>query len=92
MFDLKTIVTASITAVAVVMLMGLVGGTNGVGGETRFPNSNLSAKSFELNNGSATTTFVADKMCIQGTESDGTTIYYYFGPIGKWATSSTACN
>lgn len=91
MFNFQTIITAALTAVVVVFLLGLVGGTNGVGADTRFPNSNVSAKSFELNNGSATTSFIADKLCITGTESDGTTIYYWLGAVGKWATSSTSC-
>ncbi len=45
MFNLKTIATAAVTALVVVVLSGLVGGNqpDGVGGFTRFPNSDLSA-------------------------------------------------
>lgn len=92
MFDVKTIASAAITAVVVVLIAGLVGDNQSVGGYTRFPNSDVVVKSLELDNGSATTTMTLDKVCFVGTETDGTSIYYFFGANGDWATSSTACN
>ena len=91
MFDLKTIATAAVTAVLVVMLSGLVGGNqSGVGGSTRFPNSDMLVKSFELSNGSATTSLVTGKICLTATEADGGTQYLSVIDTG-WATSSTSC-
>ena len=41
----KTIATAALTAIVVVMLSGLVGSNQpGVGGETRFPNSDVTVQ------------------------------------------------
>lgn len=92
-------------ATSVVVFFGanlLVGDNQPEFGGTRFP-SGLSADgtsptagevrgtAFQLDNGSATTSLVADKLCITGTETDGTVIYYYFGAGGDWATSSTSC-
>lgn len=103
MFDFKTIATSAITAVVVVVLAGLVGGNDQLGAGTRFPNGisadstspaagEIRGESLQLDNGSATTSLIADKLCITGTESDGTAIYYYFGAGGDWATSSATCN
>ncbi len=45
MFDLKTIVTAAVTALVVCGVVMLVGGNQpGVGGETRFPNSDMTVQ------------------------------------------------
>lgn len=101
--DIKNILVSALVAVVVVIGFNvLVGGDQGVGG-TRFP-SGVSADgtspssgevrgtSFQLDNGSATTSLIADKVCITGTETDGDTVYYYFGAGGDWATSSSDCN
>jgi len=91
MFDLKTIVTAALTALVVVGAVMLVGGNQpAVGGDTRFPNSDLSAKSLSLT-GTGTTTLETGKVCITTTANNGATVYAFFNQLGNLATSSTSC-
>lgn len=58
MFDFKTIVTAALTSIVVVVLSGLVGGNQSdqLGAAWRNPNSDFSAKSLSAYNPSATST------------------------------------
>lgn len=47
MFDLKTIIVAAVVAIVATFAMGLVGSNQpAVGGETRFPNSNVTVEGF----------------------------------------------
>ena len=87
----KTIATAALTAIVVVLLSGLVGGNQpGVGGDTRFPNSTLGAQGLRLSNGSATTTLNVGKVCIAASTTAGVTQFAFFTATGL-ATSSTSC-
>lgn len=59
MFDFKTIITSALTAIVVVVLSGLVGGTSSdseLGAAYRLPNSDVTAKSLASYNPSATST------------------------------------
>lgn len=92
MFDLKTIATAALTAIIVVLATSvLVGDNQSVGGYTRFPNSDVLVKSLELDNGAATTSLVTDKVCQTVTTAAGNTIYVSWTGPGKLSTSSVSC-
>jgi hypothetical protein len=91
MFDLKTIVTSAVTALVVAGLVMLVGGNQpGVGGESRFPNSSITAQGLTLSK-TGTTTLSTGKVCIVSTTSAGGTTYAFFNSVGSLATSSTSC-
>jgi hypothetical protein len=94
MFDLKTMITATLTAMVVSVLVVMLVGSNtpAVGGDTRFPNSTLGARALTLSNGSATTTLTTGKVCMVVTQQDGDVSYAFFNTTGSLATSSTACN
>lgn len=101
--DTKTILTSAITAIVVVVIgFVLVGGNQGVGAGSRFPNGlsadgtspaagEIRGTSFQLENGSATTSLIVDKMCMTVTQSDGGTSYVYINALGSLATTSTSC-
>lgn len=92
MFDLKTIVTAAVTALVVCGVVMLVGGNQpGVGGETRFPNSTLTAQGLTLSK-TGTTTLETGRVCMEVTQVDGDVTYAFFNGLGTLATSSTSCN
>lgn len=90
----KTIAIAAGTALivsAILMLSGLVGSNQpSVGGDTRFPNSDLSAKSLSLT-GTGTTTLETGKVCIVTVTNSGATIYAFFNQTGNLATSTASC-
>lgn len=100
--DIKTVIISAVVALVVVMLSGLVGGDQ-LGSGSRFPNG-LSADStapsagevrgtsFQLDNGSATTSATLDKVCYTLTDSRGVAFYAYYTSGGTFATSSTNCN
>lgn len=89
---IKTIITAGLTALVVALVVGMLVGSNSpaVGGDTRFPNSDLSAKSLSLT-GTGTTTLSVGKVCMTVVQSDGGTSYAYFDPNGSLATSTATC-
>jgi hypothetical protein len=91
MFDLKTIVTSAVTALVVAGLVMLVGGNQpGVGGESRFPNSSITAQGLTLSK-TGTTTLETGKVCMEVTQTDGDVTYAFFNSLGTLATSSTSC-
>lgn len=89
---IKTIITAGLTALVVALVVGMLVGSNSpaVGGDTRFPNSDLSAKSVSLT-GTGTTTLSLGKVCMTVTQVDGDVSYAYFNTTGSLATSSATC-
>lgn len=94
MFDvLKTILVAGIVAAVTTMVtVGLVGGNqSAVGGETRFPNSSITAQGLSLS-GTGTTSLETGKVCMTVTQVDGDVSYAFFNASGNLATSSTSCN
>ncbi len=102
MFDLKTIVTAAVTALVVCGVVMLVGGNQpGVGGETRFPNSTLSAAALDIagaatfGSPTATSSVNFGLTCWEVTTNVGSTTYVSFIGTGanvRIATSTTSCN
>lgn len=91
MFDLKTIVVAALVALVTSFAMGLVGGNqSAVGGESRFPNSSLTAQGLSLEK-TGTTTLETGKVCMVVTQTDGDVTYAFFNGAGTLATSSTSC-
>lgn len=101
MFDLKTIVVSAVVAIVTTITMGLVGGNQpAVGGDTRFPNSTLSAAALDITNGatfgspSATTSIDIGRTCFTVTTNVGSTTYWSFRGVGTSATfasSTTSC-
>ena len=93
MFNLKTIATAAVTAVLVVMLSGLVGGNqSGVGGSTRFPNSDLEASSLKTTGGDMTIGESGSTGCIVMRDSDDGDVSYVTILNGALdATSTVSC-
>lgn len=97
----KTIATAALTALVVVMLSGLVGGNQpGVGGDTRFPNSTLGAAALDIagaatfGSPTASSSVNFGKACWTVTTDVGSTTYVYFTGVGtnsRLATSTTSC-
>lgn len=86
----KTIATAAVTAIVVVVLSGLVGGNQpGVGGATRFPNSDLQASSVKTSGGDL---YVGDSGatgCIVMQDSDDGGLSYVTILNGTLAATST---
>ena len=92
MFDLKTIVVAALVAlVTTFTTMQLVGNSQAVGGESRFPNSTITAQGLTLSK-TGTTTLETGRVCMEVTQTDGDVTYAFFNGAGTLATSSTACN
>lgn len=105
---IKTIITSGLTALVVALVVTMLVGSNSpaIGGETRFPNSNITAQdvtttddlfvaddaTFGTANGSATTSVNFGKACWTITTDIGSTTYAYFRSTGTIATSSTSCN
>lgn len=105
---IKTIITSGLTALAVALVVTMLVGSNSpaVGGETRFPNSNITAQdvtttddlfvaddaTFGTANGSASTSINFGKACWQVVTSIGSTTYVSFNSTGVLATSSVTCN
>lgn len=102
--DIKNIlVTALIAIVVVIGANVLVGDNQGVGAGSRFPNG-ISADStspsagevrgttLQVDNGSATTSVIIDKVCYTFTDTRGVALYGYYTSGGTFATSSTDCN
>lgn len=102
--DMKNIVVAAVVAFVVAFGVSLVGDNQpSVGSGSRFP-SGISADgtapttgevrgtSLQLDNGSATTSLIADKVCMTVTDDSGSSYYAFFsGATGDWATTSTSC-
>lgn len=110
MFDtLKTIaVTVVVAIVTTWATVGLVGNNPAaLGGETRFPNSNLTAQDITatddlvvtddstFGSAAATTSLNFGRTCWTITTDVGSTTYVYFTGIGtaaRIATTTTSCN
>lgn len=92
MFDLKTIAVAALVAfVTAFVTVELVGNNQlGVGGESRFPNSSITAQGLTLSK-TGTTTLSTGKVCIVSTTNAGGTTYAFFNATGNLATSSASC-
>lgn len=90
MFDIKTIVTAAVTAVVVVMLSGLVGDNQSVGGSTRFPNSALEASSVKTSGGDLYVGESGSTGCIVVRDSDDGGVSYVTLLNGTLTATSTA--
>lgn len=93
MFDtLKTIaVTVVVAIVTTWATVGLVGNNPAaLGGETRFPNSTLTAQGLTLSK-TGTTSLETGKVCMTVTQVDGDVSYAFFNASGNLATSSTSC-
>lgn len=94
MFDLRTVVTSGVTAVLVVLLMSMVGFSNqpGAGGDTRFPNSNLSASSLKSADGDLYVGETGGTACLVLQDSDDGGSTYVTALNGTLtATSTVSC-
>lgn len=94
MFDLKTTITAAVTAIVVTLAVVMLVGSNSpaVGGATRFPNSDVTMQSLRLSNGVGTTTLTTGRVCMVVTQQDGDVSYAFFNTTGTFTTSTTPCN
>lgn len=102
----KTILTSIFTTIVVAGLMFALVGSNSpaVGGETRFPNSNITAVDITatddltvtddtiFGSSAATTSVNFGKVCWTVTTAIGSTTYVTFNSTGVLATSTTNCN
>lgn len=106
MFNLKTMITAGVTAIVVALVVVTLVGSNSpaIGGETRFPNSNVTAQDLTalddlvvtddatFGSSAATTSINFGKACWTITTSQGSTTYAFFSSTGTLSTSTTSCN
>jgi hypothetical protein len=103
---IKTMITSGLTALVVALVVVMLVGSNtpAVGGETRFPNSNVTAQdvtttddlfvaddaTFGTANGSATTSISFNKACLTMTTDTGSTSYLYVTGVGTSARLATS--